>query len=55
MPQLNPDFWALNFITVWLLVAIALATTASLQLPLPPSSSAPHPHHTFSTPQWLWT
>nr|NP_008397.1 ATP synthase F0 subunit 8 [Balanoglossus carnosus]AAD11954.1 ATP synthase subunit 8 [Balanoglossus carnosus] len=54
MPQLNPDFWALNFVTVWLLLAIALATTTSLQLPLQPSPSSLQ-HHTLSTPQWLWT
>nr|WBK03010.1 ATP synthase F0 subunit 8 [Yoda sp. d ASH-2021] len=53
MPQLDTYFWALNFVTIWLILTPILATTISLQLPLCPVSSPINWNSPFP-PQWAW-
>nr|YP_009543755.1 ATP synthase F0 subunit 8 [Schizocardium brasiliense]AXY64142.1 ATP synthase F0 subunit 8 [Schizocardium brasiliense] len=52
MPQLAPNFWATNFVTIWLLLLMVTMTVTSLHLPTPPSS-APATGQ-LSSPQWPW-
>nr|YP_009543764.1 ATP synthase F0 subunit 8 [Glossobalanus marginatus]AXZ97164.1 ATP synthase F0 subunit 8 [Glossobalanus marginatus] len=54
MPQLDSSFWALNFLTIWLLMGLTLIITTSLPLTLTPQPTLLTSNMT-PTPQWIWT